>query len=568
MRRTKALGSIVAVGLLVAATACSGEDASSGDTATASTAAGGAPAAWTTFGFDLANSRFNATETTVTHDSVATLGEVWEVEGLNGMSATPAVVDGVVYFGDWDGVARAVDAETGEERWSTELDGGPIMSSVTIDGDAAYVTTSQTLYRLDRASGDVVWEAVSSDHGLAISPASPVVAEGLVLQGTASGELMVPVEDYSFRGSVAAFDAETGEERWRTWFTTGDATAGNGVGVWSTPSVDLERGLAFVGTGNTYEPPASTLSDSIIALRLDTGEVAWSRQFTYPDVWSTGHSDAGGVDGDVGAGPNLWSADGRDLVGAGDKVGVYHALDRDTGEVVWETEMTEGSVLGGVIGTSAHGDGRIFVGSNVGTEEGNMPTGTAQVLALDDGSGEVLWRADVSGAIYASIAAVPGVVLVGTTEGTMHAFDAVTGDELWTHTAPDQVGSGPSVVDGTVYWGYGFALSLGSTSKGLGGLYALRPGAGDAGEGDDAQVEPTGVGAEVYRMSCASCHGPRGQGGVGPSLVGIAERRTLEEHLKIVREGSPGTQMPGFAGDLTDEEIEAVVEHERTAFAG
>ncbi len=44
-----------------------------------------------------------------------------------------------------------------------------------------------------------------------------------------------------------------------------------------------------------------------------------------------------GKDADVGASPNLWTSNGRDLVGAGDKAGVYHALDRDTGQVVWET---------------------------------------------------------------------------------------------------------------------------------------------------------------------------------------------------------------------------------------
>lgn len=549
--------------------------------ATTSTTAAPPPAPWRTFGFDVANSRHNPTEVDVTRDTVGSLVAAWDLSLPSGVSGSPAVVDGIAYVGDWDGVLHALDVDTGVERWTTQLEGGAVMSSVTVDGDDLFVTTSQRLYRVDRASGDIGWEAAVSDNPMAITPASPVVAGDLVLQGAASGELMAALEQYAFRGSVAAFDRASGDERWRVWLTAGDDTSGHGVGVWSTPSVDEERGLAFVGTGNTYEPPASTLADSLVAIDLATGEIAWSRQFTYPDVWSMGHSDAGGVDGDVGAGPNLWSADGRDLVGAGDKVGAYHALDRDTGEVVWETPMTRGSMLGGVIGTSAVADGRIFVGSNVGTED-NLPSGTAEVLALDDASGKILWRTPVDGAIYASITSVPGVVLTGTTEGVMLALDAATGAVLWSNQAPDQVGAAPTVVDGTVLWGYGFALSLGSVSKGSGGLVAFRPGAGEPGAGNDGggggstpdggstgdgdDAADGGLGGEVYRRSCAACHGLRGQGGVGPSLVGVADRLSRDDHEALVRAGSPGTQMPAFGDALTDAEIDAVVEHERAAF--
>ena len=117
------------------------------------------------------------------------------------------------------------------------------------------------------------------------------------------------------------------------------------------------------------------------------------------------------------------------------------------------------------------------------------------------------------------------------------------------------------VVDGTVYWGYGFAL-LGSGS-GQGGLYALRPtGAPDA-HASPGTAPEADLGAEVYRTACSSCHGTRGQGAVGPDLHGVVDRLTLEEHLAVVRDGR-GTQMPSFEGTLTDEEIAAVVEHERS----
>jgi mono/diheme cytochrome c family protein len=69
-------------------------------------------------------------------------------------------------------------------------------------------------------------------------------------------------------------------------------------------------------------------------------------------------------------------------------------------------------------------------------------------------------------------------------------------------------------------------------------------------------------GEEIYRSNCASCHGTDGGGGLGKNLHGVADRLTVEEHIKIVTDGKP--PMPKFGGQLSAEEIEAVVEYERT----
>lgn len=544
---------------LVAACSDSGTDTNGSEAGspTSTTAVALPPAPWTAFGFDNTNSRFNPTESQIKPHNVGTLSETWRLELGTGMSATPMVVDGIAYIADWSGNAHAVDVSDGSILWTTEV-AGTIMASVTVRDDAVFVASSRNLFRLDRATGEQQWEASVSDHPLAIAPSAPVLAGDLVLQGTASGELMLGMDEYRFRGSVAAFDAETGDEQWRLWMTEADETGGAGVGIWSTPSVDLDLGLGFVGTGNTYQPPASPRANSILAFELATGDVAWSRQFTEGDVWSMGN--IGGVDGDVGAGPNLWESGGRALVGAGDKRGTYYALDRATGEIVWETTLTPGSLLGGVIGTSALGEGRLYIASNIGNPDNNAPTSTATVLALDVDNGDVLWRTDLDGAVFAPVSATPGLVYVGTTAGNLHVLDAATGVGLWSMAVPDQVGAGASVVDGVVYWGYGFAL-LGAGS-GEGALMALMPDPDAAPAPAISDGEDESLGASVFRMSCSSCHGLRGQGAIGPDLVGIADRMTVAEHEEIVREGKP-PHMPGFATTLSDEEIDAVVEFER-----
>ena len=74
-----------------------------------------------------------------------------------------------------------------------------------------------------------------------------------------------------------------------------------------------------------------------------------------------------------------------------------------------------------------------------------------------------------------------------------------------------------------------------------------------------------GLGAETYSRSCASCHGQNGQGGIGKSLIGVADRYTPEEHREIIVDGTEGG-MPALGVSLSDDEIDAVVRYERESF--
>jgi len=427
----------------------------------------GRPASWPAYGHDHDQTRTNTAERSITAASVAGLTRVWDIGDLVGVTGTPVVESGTAYFADWKGVVHAVDAETGAVRWTSEV-GGTIVGACALDEDGVYVGTGADVHRLDRATGERDWTVRTDDHPQAQISASPIVVDGLVLQGTASFENMVAKDEYAFRGSIAAFDTATGEQRWQFRTTPADDQAGAGAGIWSTPAIDTDRGLLYVGTGQGLAPPTPPLADSILAIDHRTGELAWSTQFTYPDVFSAGHP--GGKDADVGASPNLWRADGRDLVGAGDKGGTFHALDRDTGEVVWETELTPGSAFGGQIGSAAYVDGVLVATSNVGDPDTNAPTDRTRVFGLDPATGEERWSSpELEGKIFAPVSAVPGVAFVGTDRGRLHAFATGTGEELWADDAPAMTACGPSIVDGRVLWGYGFILFGG---PGPGGLLA------------------------------------------------------------------------------------------------
>jgi len=418
---------------------------------------------WTVYGHDLANTRTAVGERAVTGATVDRLRPEWSAAGLVGVTGTPAVADGVAYFDDWKGAVHAVDAATGTTRWTTQI-GGMFVAAPAVDGTGVFVAVGATLYRLDRASGKVVWKATTDTNPFAQINASPVVVDGVVLQGTASFENIVKRSTYTFRGSIAAYDETTGARRWKLSTTPADATGGAGAGVWSTPAVDRARGLLYVGTGQSLAPPTSKLADSLIAVDYRTGKLRWSRQFTYPDVFSAGHP--GGKDADVGASPNLWQAHGRDLVGAGDKGGTFHALDRDTGAIVWERRLTPGSSFGGEIGSAAFVDGLLVATSNVGDAKTNFPTEVTKVFGLDPATGAVRWTGQpLAGKVFAPVSAVPGVAFVATDRGQLVALAARTGKRLWSATAPARVACGPSIVDGRVLWGYGFIL-FGPAGKG------------------------------------------------------------------------------------------------------
>ncbi|HEY8545843.1 MAG TPA: cytochrome c, partial [Acidimicrobiales bacterium] len=83
----------------------------------------------------------------------------------------------------------------------------------------------------------------------------------------------------------------------------------------------------------------------------------------------------------------------------------------------------------------------------------------------------------------------------------------------------------------------------------------------EPGDGDEQAS-----GEEIYRERCASCHGGDGSGtGSAPPIRGVAERLSLEDHIAVVTEGRG--EMPAWGDTLTEEEIAAVVEYQRSTLS-
>jgi polyvinyl alcohol dehydrogenase (cytochrome) len=387
--------------------------------------------------------------------NAAELRRIWFFNTHDVVTATPAVVDGTVYVGDWSGRFYALRATDGKQRWvrrtkpHENVYAGQIVSSAavaTVRGvETVYFGGGKTMYALRASDGSVRWKVELNPEGGADDPteieSSPVVVDGLVVFGwdvhnSTAGE----------PAGVLALDAVTGRERWRTVLapTEGDGATGPGCAdVWSSPTIDDARRLVFVGTGNCVTSPRGygRFAEAVVALDLDDGSVRWSYQPHRPNR----------DDLDFAGAPNLFESSGRALVGLGGKDGTYYALDRETGELVWASPVVEAGLTnpgsnfstGGFIGPTAVSDG-IITG---GTAIGDAP----YLHALDAGTGNVRWQQPIAAPTYGAPAVGGGVVVIGGTDFTMRAVDLATGDVLWSDEVSGAVSGGPAIVGDDVF---------------------------------------------------------------------------------------------------------------------
>ncbi|HEY6697011.1 MAG TPA: PQQ-binding-like beta-propeller repeat protein [Acidimicrobiales bacterium] len=428
-------------------------------------------------------------DTALSPGTVGELEEAWFFNADDAVTATPAVVDGTVYVGDWSGNFYALDLATGDRRWTfrarvhPRVYAGQIVSSAAVADVAGertvYFGAGNTLYALGAGDGELRWQhrlAPESDDDPREIESSPVVVEGMVIFGSD-----VHNADDGTPAAVFALDAATGEERWTTVTapTDGDPAGGGptrdrptGPGcadVWGSPSVDLGRRLVFVGTGNcTATDHWGSHSEAILALELDTGEERWSYQPHEPNR----------DDLDFAGAPNLFDVDGRTAVGLGNKDAVYYAVDRETGEPLWDTRVAEPGIpepgsdysTGGFIGPTALADGVIVGGTAVG--------GAPYLHAIDAASGGVLWQQEVAGPTYAAAAEANGVVFIGGTDFTFRALDQRDGGILWERELSGAVSGGAVVVGDDVIAVAGIRAPGVDTTSDNSGVYRFSLGSG------------------------------------------------------------------------------------------
>jgi polyvinyl alcohol dehydrogenase (cytochrome) len=416
------------------------------------------------------------------------------------VSATATVVNGMVYVPDWGGKLWAIDSNTGRTLWShniSDYTGTPHSVSRTTptywNGELVIGTGNLMVpdlsgafeVALDASTGSMLWRTRTDENPATIMTGSATIDDGVVYTGVSSKTEHTHLAP-TFRGSVEALDATSGKILWKTYMVPSGFTGG---AVWSSqPVVDHKTQLLYVSTGNSYSVPRGycvnpgqsectrlppdAYIDSVVALSLRTGKVIWAHHTLTADTWTLALRNSS-PDFDFGAGPNLYTTtiQGKraDVLGAGQKSGMYYALDPATGQVIWATQAGPGGVLGGIEwGTAVDGE-RIYAAITNGSHktytytsyDGQKRTTRGGLwTALDAATGKILWQtADPQGSNYITdgfVSGANGVVYAGSSGGNFYAMDARTGQIKWTFPSGGAVWSGAAIVDGTVYWGSGY----------------------------------------------------------------------------------------------------------------
>jgi alcohol dehydrogenase (cytochrome c) len=501
----------------IALAACGGGSSSSsssgstsGESSKGSATAASAPdiEGWPVFGRDRDNTRF-ATQDEINTENVGELGEAWST-GLGPdqylMESFPLVIGENVYVTTSTDEVMQINGKTGHINWtytpevdfsqSTGVGGYGITVNRGVaaeDGKLFVLTFDNRLQAISEKTGERLWSSqVESPATGAYESMAPTAYDGKVYVGVSGSEDGV-------RGKIAAYDAKTGKELW-TFYTvpkagTGWVPKGGGGGtIYMPPTVDVETGTVYVGTGNPApvlvgdkRPGKNLYTDSIIALDADTGKLKWYHQEEAHDLW----------DYDAESPVVLFNAeiDGKMARGVAEagKNGLLFLLNAETGEDLFppvpfvKRHHTPPSTKGtlecpGAVGGSQYSPlayspetqavyvsginlcmylkveyestkngEKAFAGDRV-VPKNTEKTGTFTAVATN--TGKVLWNHKMPTPMDGgATASAGGLVFTGDQQGVLYAFDAKTGDDLWQGDLKLAFGTAPVIysIDGTQY---------------------------------------------------------------------------------------------------------------------
>jgi polyvinyl alcohol dehydrogenase (cytochrome) len=483
---------------------------------------------WNGWGENTHNTRFQSAGQGLTAAAVPLLKVKWAF-GFPGdldANAQPTIVGGRVFVGSQAGKVYSLSADSGCIRWLFDAKGsvrGAVTIGEVVTGNgrvnmAFFGDLNGNVYALNATTGAPVWTMRPEAHPLARIVGSVVFHNGRLYVPVASAEETAGApsnyECCKFRGSVSALNALNGKVIWKTYTieeaakpTTKNAIGTqlwgpSGAGVWSSPAIDAQRNRLYATTGDNYSAPASNMSDSFVAMDLDTGKILWSKQMTAGDAWNTACRlpdrtncpDEKAPDFDFSSPPMLVTlASGKRALVAGQKSGMVHAVDPDdNGRILWQARVGNGGTLGGVQwGSSTDGTNvyvalsdivRVNIPNSLGSNADPKQGGGMFAFKLENG--ERFWytppagcgdRKRCSPAQSAAVTTIPGVVFSGSVDGHLRAYSTADGKVIWdfdsvnTYKTVNEVparggsfdGPGPAIAGGLLVVSSGYARAGG-----------------------------------------------------------------------------------------------------------
>jgi len=464
---------------------------------------------WPLPNFDYDNTRATFAAA-IDSTSIGGLREAWRLSFERSapygfVTANPIVAGDRVYIQDMVSRVYVLDRESGELAWRSEEFGATVgPNGVALGWGKVFAGLADTgIIAFDAADGSEQWRfepALVQSEGIDIQP---VAFGGMLFVSTVPASLR-GVYLAGSRGLLYALDQRDGSVRWS--FDTvdssdlwGDPERNSGGGAWYPPLIDPERGLSYWGTGNPGpwpspidspngidRPGPNLYTDSVVALDLESGGLAWYHQEHPHDLFDWDFQNA-----PMRVRPSTDSG-GKDLVIGSGKTGTVVALDAESGSLIWRAKvgrhenddldaLPEGvpltiypGALGGVLTATAYADGVVYVpivdmsttytGPSQLALEGTTSTGALAALSVIDGS--LLWSVELPDPCYGAATVVNDLVLTSTAEGLVVALARDDGEEVWRYQAPGGINA-PLAVAGDL-----LLVPVGVAEAGL--LIALR----------------------------------------------------------------------------------------------
>lgn len=353
-------------------------------------------------GADVAMFRGNPQHTGVLADSATPKGGVftnpkWRFQTGGRIRSSPALVNGVLYFGSDDGFLYAVRADAGKLAWKVKT-GGAVSSSPAVANGLVYFMSGDGVFRaVDKDSGKVKWTFATGQYlpfqgGWDWFLSSPVLSEQSLIFGASDG-------------FVYALDALSGKKQW-TFKTAGRVRA--------TPAV--AKGTVYAGS----------MDGALYALDLKSGQMKWKFKTEGNQYFPLG---------EIQSSPAV--ADGTVFFGSRD--GCLYAVDAETGKQRWRYS-NEGNW---VISSPAVAQGLVITGNSDGE----------YVQAIDAQTGKEKWRRDTKMNVFSSAIVTGGTVAIGDFYGKVWFLDLKTGEPKSVYYFEERVNTSPVVSDGVLYVG-------------------------------------------------------------------------------------------------------------------
>jgi alcohol dehydrogenase (cytochrome c) len=307
----------------------------------------------------------------ITKANVGSLRVAWSWSLPPGSNeGTPLVHDGVLFVHGMGDRVQALDAQSGDLLWEYRRQlpqgvGPTVKRGMALYRDRLYIGTSDAnVIALDARSGKLVWDTRIGDTRVREGVAGGVLAaRGKIMVGTTG----TGVGAKPGGPQIVGLDAETGKISWRVNTIAQPGEPGgdswneipidkrSGASVWTTGSYEPATGLAFFGTGNTYDTgpllPASSkpgvtndalYTNTTLAINPDTGKIVWHFQHHRRELWDLDWAfERQIVDLPV-------RGQVRKLVVTAGKIGIYDAVEAATGRFVFSIDLGLQNIVTGI----------------------------------------------------------------------------------------------------------------------------------------------------------------------------------------------------------------------------